>query len=270
MKRSQVVRSVVLAGLIGTACEVRAPETVALEPGPGASTRTIGAADLEALAPGERLVIDSRIQDRVVFHADREVIDFGRITLICPNALEMPMDQWLTGQSFLFGIDLQRSLFSVEVPVPECLPGNEDNRCNCNQNCQQCPDGLWICTDPCEGPNPPPAPPPAGDDDGAPPRDPNPPVSPPGGGEPYPDQPDPQDPLGGDGAPSDPDGDHGGEGDGTAGQGGGGYGGGSGGGSSGGSSGGSAGGGGGGSGSPTGGNGGGSGGGPAGNPGGGL
>ncbi|MCC7384418.1 MAG: hypothetical protein IT384_21405 [Deltaproteobacteria bacterium] len=236
-----------VAALLGAAClgcTVDAPQNLSSpeeSPGP----RVVSAPELASLPDGARLVVDTR-EGPVTFAPTVPALDFGRITLICPNGNAMPMDQWLD-QSWWSDIPVESALFTLAVttqdpPATEDCVMSRDPTCGCTRECWRCADGVWVCVFSC---------PEDGErlDTGEATRNPGhetlppPPRDPPPGTEPDPGDPAPDDGLGGGDPPPDGEGDPLGGGGGSSGGGGGDSSGGGGGDSSGGGSGGSSGGG---------------------------
>src|SRR5205085_8887149 len=55
----------------------------------------IGPTDIAALAPGERLTVDTTQLDSPIEFINARNMDFSRVDLICPSSAIMPMNLWL-------------------------------------------------------------------------------------------------------------------------------------------------------------------------------
>jgi hypothetical protein len=114
---------------------------------------TISPETVAALSPGERLTVDMREPSlKVAFEQRHGIIDYGRIELICPSGLEMPMSAWIAHQSVARDLDiLHRQTFMLSQAAIVSPPIMPNGVCppNTYYKCGRCPDGVWVCVDAC-------------------------------------------------------------------------------------------------------------------------
>ncbi len=100
--------------------------------------------DLDRLGAHAQLTLDATDASYLLDQSVRP-LELDRVNLICPNGATMPLRGWLDARSAELSADLGRLdvLFIGQTP-PDCTVG----RCDC-QECDLCPDGLWVCYNTC-------------------------------------------------------------------------------------------------------------------------